>query len=118
MAGFPHSSPFQDSKMVFSDNLKQLPSIAQLAALELIDAAGNVAATIENKPGKAGSLAVYHALAARHGRIDAAAAQEGLELFAEHTADASANPGKHPNIDRLLEVIASGQGYSVKLVAA
>jgi energy-coupling factor transporter ATP-binding protein EcfA2 len=43
---------------------------------------------LENKPGKAGSLAVYHALAARHGRIDAAAAQEGLELFAEHTADA------------------------------
>lgn len=104
--------------MAFADNLKQLPSIAQLAALELIDAAGAVAATIENKPGKAGSLAVYHALAARHGRIDAAAAQQGLELFAEHTADARANPGKHPNIDRLLEVIASGQGYSVKLVQA
>ena len=104
--------------MAFADNLKQLPSIAQLVALELIDAAGAVAATIENKPGKAGSLAVYHALAARHGRIDAAAAQQGLELFAEHTADARANPGKHPNIDRLLEVIASGQGYSVKLVQA
>ena len=29
-----------------------------------------------------------------------------------------ANPGKHPNIDRLLEVIASGQGYGVKRVVA
>ena len=104
--------------MAFADNLKQLPSIAQLAALELIDAAGAVAASIENKPGKAGSLAVYHALAARHGAINVAAALEGLELFAEHTEDARANPGKHPNIDRLLEVIASGQGYSVKLVEA
>ena len=104
--------------MAFADNLKQLPSIAQLVALELIDAAGAVAATIENKPGKAGSLAVYHALAAKHGGINVAAAEEGLELFAEHTADARANPGKHPNIDRLLEVIASGQGYSVKLVQA
>ena len=104
--------------MAFADNLKQLPSIAQLAALELIDAAGTVAATIENKPGKAGSLAVYNALAARHGSINVAAAEQGLELFAEHTADARANPGKHPNIDRLLEVIASGQGYSVKLVQA
>ena len=102
--------------MTFAENLKCLPSVAHLAALELLDASGQVVATIENKPGKAGSLAVYHALAARHGRIDAAAAQEGLELFAEHTADAHANPGKHPNIDRLLEVIASGQGYGVKLV--
>ena len=104
--------------MAFADNLKQLPSIAQLVALELIDAAGAVAATIENKPGKAGSLAVYHALAAKHGGINVAAAEEGLELFAEHTLDARANPGRHPNIDRLLEVIASGQGYSVKLVQA
>ncbi len=104
--------------MAFADNLKQLPSVAQLAELQLIDAAGAVAATIENKPGKAGSLAVYNALAAKHGSINVAAAEEGLEIFAEHTADARANPGKHPNIDRLLEVIASGQGYSVKLVQA
>ena len=102
--------------MAFADNLKQLPPVTQLAELQLFDAAGTLAATIENKPGKAGSLAVYHALAARHGRIDVAAAEEGLEIFAEHTADARANPGKHPNIDRLLEVIASGQGYGVKLV--
>lgn len=102
--------------MAFADNLKQLPSIAHLAELQLIDAGGAVAATIENKLGKAGSLAVYAALAARHGRIDAAAAEQGLEIFAEHTVDARANPGKHPNIDRLLEVIASGQGYGVKLI--
>ena len=104
--------------MAFADNLKQLPSITHLAELQLIDAAGTLAATIANQPGKAGSLAVYHALAAKHGSINLAAAQEGLELFAEHNADARSNPGKHPNIDRLLEVIASGQGYSVKLVLA
>ena len=104
--------------MAFADNLKQLPSVSHLAELQLIDAAGAVAATIANQPGKAGSLAVYHALAARHGRIDVAAAQEGLELFAEHVADARAHPGQHPNIDRLLEVIASGQGYDVRLVQA
>ncbi|MDD2728258.1 DUF2322 family protein [Malikia sp.] len=104
--------------MAFADNLKQLPSIAHLVELRLIDATGAVAATIANQPGKAGSLAVYNALAAKHGAINVAAAQQGLEIFAEHTADARANPGKHPNIDRLLEVIASGQGYSVKLIEA
>lgn len=102
--------------MAFADNLKQLPSIGQLSALELRNAAGELVATIENKPGKAGSLAVYHALAAQHGSINVAAAEQGLELFAEHTTDARAHPGKHPNIDRLLEVMATGQGYSVKLI--
>lgn len=104
--------------MSFADNCKQLPAVTHLAALQLLNAAGHVVATIENKPGKAGSLAVYAALAARYGGINVAAAQEGLEIFAEHTADARAHPGSHPNIDRLLEVIASGEGFSVKLLDA
>lgn len=102
--------------MTFAENLQQLPSIAHLAAVQLLSPAGDVVATIDNKPGKAGSVAVYAALAARHGSINVAAAQEGLELFAEHTADARVHPGKHPNIDRLLEVIASGHGYGVRIL--
>lgn len=104
--------------MAFADNLKQLPGVDHLAALQLLDAAGNVVATIENKPGKAGALAVYAALAARHGSINRAAAQEGLEIFAEHTTDARAHPGNHTNIDRLLEVIASDATFSVRLINA
>lgn len=104
--------------MAFADNLRQLPSIANLAALELLDEAGNVVASIPNQPGKAGSLTIYAALAVKHGGINAKAAQEGLTLFAEHTEDARLNPGKHPNIDRLLEVISSGKGYTVKIISA
>ena len=44
--------------------------------------------------------------------------EEGLRLFAEHTESARQHPGSHPNIDRLFEVIASGQGYSVRTVTA
>lgn len=104
--------------MAFADNLKQLPAVAHLAALQLIDAAGNVAATIENKPGQAGSLAVYAALADKHGSINVAAAQEGLDIYAEHTADSRTNPGKHPNIDRLIKIIETAQGFTVKLIPA
>jgi hypothetical protein len=104
--------------MTFAETLKQLPAITHLSELHLIDSAGGVAAVIENKPGKAGSVAVYNALAARHGgRIDVAAAEEGLALYAEHTADARANPGKHPNIERLLEIIRSGQVYAVRQIS-
>ena len=105
--------------MSFADNLKQLPSVTHLAELQLLDDAGAVVASIENKPGKAGSLAVYAALAARHGgRIDVAAAEEGLRLFAEHTESARGHRGSHPNIDRLFDIIASGRGYAVQLVPA
>lgn len=104
--------------MAFADNLRQLPSVAHLAAIELLDDAGHLVARIPNEPGKAGSLAVYAALAAKHGSINAEAAQEGLELFAEHTEDARQRPGSHPNIDRLLEVIASGKGYTVQTIEA
>jgi len=104
--------------MAFADNLKQLPSISHLAELQLLDASGAVVATIENKPGKAGSLTLFAALASKHGTINVAAAKEGIELFAEHTADARAYPGKHPNVDRLFEVVATGKGYAVKLVNA
>ena len=102
--------------MAFADNLKNLPAIAHIAELQLIDDAGHIGATIPNAPGKAGSVTVYNALAAKHGSINVAAAQEGLALFAEHTDDARARPGAHPNIDRLLDVIATGKGYGVRVV--
>ena len=101
--------------MAFADQLKQLPSASHLAALELMDNKGAMAARIENKPGQAGSLVVYAALAAKHGSINVAAAEEGLALYDEHTVDARANPGKHPNIDRLIQVIETGHGYTAVL---
>ena len=104
--------------MAFADNLKQLPPVSHLAALELVDAQGQVAARIENKPGQAGSLAVYAALATKHGSINAAAAQEGLDIYAEHTADARVNPGKHPNIDRLIAIVGGAPALQARTIAA
>lgn len=104
--------------MAFADNLKQLPKVSHLAALQLIDAASNVVATIENKPGQAGSLAVYNHLGQLYGAITAEAARKGLELYAEHTTDAQAHPGKHPNIDRLIGIVASNSLLRVKHVFA
>lgn len=101
--------------MAFTDNLKKLPSVEGLDRLELLDNRGKVIAEIRNKPGQAGSLAVYHHLYRKHGKIDAAAAQAGLALYAEHAGDAEVNPGKHPNIDRLFDVIAQDLSLQVKV---
>jgi hypothetical protein len=90
--------------MSFADNLNALPKVGNIRSIELSTAQGAVVATIENRPGQAGSVAVYSYLIGEYGCIDGRAAVKGLELYAEHTADARAHPGKHPNIDRLLAI--------------
>ena len=102
----------------FADNLKKLPGISHLAAINLLDAEGNVVAVIENKAGSQGSLAVYNHLAQTYGAISPDAARKGLEIYAEHTEDARQHPGKHPNIDRLMAVADEKKTWRVKHVFA
>ncbi len=102
----------------FADNLKKLPGISHRAAINLLDAEGNVVAVIENKAGSQGSLAVYNHLAQTYGAISPDAARKGLEIYAEHTEDARQHPGKHPNIDRLMAVADEKKTLRVKHVFA
>jgi hypothetical protein len=103
---------------VFKDNLARLPAIDGIDRVDLVDGSGAVVASIENKPGKQGSLAVYHYLKQAFGTLDAKAAGHGLAVFAEHTADARNRPGAHPNVDRLLEIVAGGAPLSIDIVRA
>lgn len=120
MGALPHlPARIDNTPMNFAERLRQLPSVAHLAGLQLLGADGAVTATIENKPGQGGSLAVYHALAALYGgSIPPAGAALGLEWYAEHTADAQAHPGKHPNIDRLLGWAQGTVTHAVRLIPA
>jgi len=101
--------------IIFSDILATLPTIEQIEKLELYDG-DTLVDTIENRPGKAGSVAVYNALAQEFGSLNRAAAVKGLILYAEHTADAQANPGKHPNIDRLFAIISDQSELRIETI--
>ena len=101
--------------MIFSQILNTLPPIDDIEKLELYDG-DTLVDTIENKPGKAGSVSVYNALLQEFGAINKAAAIKGMILYAEHTADAQANPGKHPNIDRFFSLIAEGGELQGKVI--
>lgn len=102
----------------FKDNLQTLPPIDGVQRIDLLDAAGAVVASIENQPGKQGSLAVYQHLQQRFGALDVAAAEHGLALFAEHAADARNRPGAHPNIDRLLAIAAGAPPLRIAIITA
>ena len=98
----------------FNANLKKLPGISHLAAINLLDGEGNLVVAIENKAGSQGSLAVYNHLAQTYGAITPEAAKKGLEIYAEHTEDARKNPGKHPNIDRLIALLEEKKTLRIK----
>ena len=102
----------------FAANLRKLPGVSHLAALNLLEADGTLVASIENKAGSQGSLAVYNHLGLVYGAISPEAARKGLELYAEHTEDARAHPGKHPNIDRLFELADGKKTLRIKHVFA
>lgn len=103
---------------VFKDNLQQLPPIDGIERIDLVDDGGDVVASIENQPGRQGSVAVYHYLSRAFGTLDANAARHGLAVFAEHTIDARNRPGAHPNVDRLFEVAAGGAALRIQVLAA
>jgi hypothetical protein len=98
----------------FAENLATMPQVDSLAGIELIGSDGAVV-VIENKPGSQGSLRLYQYLLTKYSVLDATAAAEGLALYAEHAEDARLNPGKHPNIDRLLVIAAGGPVFSARL---
>lgn len=100
----------------FKENLQQLQSVDSVQRIDLVDGNGAVVASIENQPGKQGSLAVYYYLKQVFNTLDARAAEYGLLVFAEHTADARNRPGAHPNVDRLLAIAAGGAALKIEVV--
>ncbi len=102
----------------FKDNLAQLPSIEGVQRIDLVDAGGAVVTSIPNAPGKQGSLAVYQYLGQAFGALNADAAAHGLSVFGEHTPDARARPGAHPNIDLLLAIADGGSPLRINVIAA
>lgn len=99
----------------FKDNLQLLPPIDGVGQVDLLDEQGTVLASIENQPGKKGSVAVYQYLRQAFGMLDAEAAAHGLEVFAEHVADARERPGAHPNVDRLLAIAEGAAPLSISV---
>lgn len=101
--------------MNFAETLATLPAVDHLLGLDVVDAGGAVVHHIPAVPGKLGSLCIYHALAERFdGELTADAIAQGLAWFAEHVAEARAQPGVHPNIDLLLVQQAAPRGWRLR----
>ena len=100
---------------VFKDNLEQFPPVDIVERIDITQG-DKPQGSILNEDGQRGSLALYYYLYKTMGELDIYAARRGLELYAEHTADARANPGKHPNIDRLILIEATHKPMEMKVI--
>lgn len=64
---------------------------------------------IPNEPGKINSLQIYAHITTNDGYIGPAEAEKGLSIFGKGLIkEAKRNPGKHPNIDILLDIAEKG----------
>ena len=96
----------------FKNILKQLPNVDHIKEIKLLNQNGNQSGKILNKPGSSGSIKLYLIF----GELNTDAAIEGLNLYCEHVEDAKNNPGKHPNIDRLIDIIKSKETLQIKII--
>ena len=99
----------------FKEILPTLKSEPNVTKITIFRESGSLEGKIENKPGSLGSLKVYTHLYLKFGEINTEAALKGLEIFSEHTKEAKTNPGKHPNIDRLFDVINNHKVLKIKI---
>ncbi|MEK9771230.1 MAG: DUF2322 family protein [Nitrosomonadales bacterium] len=100
----------------FKETLETLEDASHVKAIELYDHNNQLKSTIQSKPGTQGSIKVYHHLWKTFGELTVDAAIEGLDLYCEHVEDAQNNPTKHPNIDRLLDIIDSEETLTIKII--
>ena len=101
---------------IFKEVLNSLPDIGHVNKIKLYNVNGNFVDEIKSLPGTQGSMKVYFYLYNTFKEINITAAEKGLELFSEHTTDAKKHPGKHPNIDRLINIIQTDNILKIKTI--
>ena len=100
----------------FNDILVKLPNIQNIKEIKLFNTDGYESGHILNEPGAQGSIKLYNHLFLVFGELNTNAAIEGLDLYCEHVIDAKKNPGKHPNIDRLLDIIKTKKTLRIEII--
>ena len=100
----------------FNAILEELPDISHIEKIKLLNNNNDQFEYILNKPGAQGSVKLYNHLFLVFGELNMNAAMAGLDLYCEHVEDAKNNPGKHPNIDRLIDITSSKETLRIEII--
>mgnify|MGYP000294735146 FL=1 len=100
----------------FNMTLDTFANVSHIKQIKLFNSYSHEVGYILNKPGSQGSIKLYNHLFLVFGELNTNAAIEGLNLYCEHVEDAKHNPGKHPNIDRLLDIIKTKETLRMEII--
>jgi|TARA_B110000967_G_C18489518_1_gene366092 hypothetical protein len=96
--------------------LETLENASHIKKIILFNKDGEIEGTIENIPGSLGSIKLYNHLFLKFGGLSIDAALEGVELYSEYIEEAKNYPGKHPNIDRLFNIINKEEALKITVI--
>ena len=100
----------------FKDTLEKFEDASHVKKIILSNKSGEIVGSINNIPGSLGSIKLYQHLYLNFGELSIDAALKGIELYSEHSKEAKNYPGKHPNIDRLLDIIENEKNLKIKII--
>ena len=100
----------------FKEILETFEDVSHVKEIVLSNKDGKIISTIKSIPGSLGSIKLYHHLYLTFGELSIDAALKGIELYSEHSKEAKNYPGKHPNIDRLLDIIENEKNLKIKII--
>ena len=99
----------------FGDDFYQLAETSHLKSITLSDINSNSSFTVDNIPGKQASVKIlYNISQANNFKITSKQAATGLALFADYAEEERRQPGSHPNIKLLFDIIAANQTWKVE----
>ncbi len=98
----------------FSPDYYDLPSTDHISRLIMTNSHSRETTILENKPGKQASVKILFNIAnSNNMHISAGEAQHGLLLFGDYVLEETQQPGAHPNIRLLMDIVENKEAWSV-----
>lgn len=99
----------------FGADFNNLPDTCHLKSITLSDMNSDTAVSVDNIPGKQASVKILYAISQANGfKISSEQARIGVSLFGDYAEEEKQQPGAHPNIKLLFDIIDNSQVWKVE----
>ena len=99
----------------FGADFNNLPDTSHLTSITLSDMNSDTSFSVDNIPGKQASVKILYAISQTNDfKISSAQASTGIALFGDYADEEKQQPGAHPNIKLLLDIIENNQVWKVE----
>ncbi len=99
----------------FGTDFNNLPDTSHLKSITLSDTNSDTSFSVDNIPGKQASVKILYAISSANDfKISRDQASMGVTLFGDYAEEEKQQPGAHPNIKLLFDIIENNQVWKVE----